>query len=56
MEVGGYAESYCMKCRTKKTFEVEELVTLRNGCPAGKGKCPECGTKLMRFGKKEAVA
>src|SRR5262245_19314107 len=34
-------EGYCMKCRTKRTFE-GQVVTLKNGRPAAQGKCPVC--------------
>jgi len=55
-EVGGYAEGYCVarSCRAKRTFEVEEVGTAKNGCPTAKGKCPECGRTLLAIGKKVA--
>jgi len=42
---------YCMKCRTKREIKNPEEVTLKNGRPAVKGTCPECGTKMFRIGK-----
>ena len=41
-------EAYCVKCRAKREFEGEE-VTLKNGRRAAQGKCPVCGTKVMRI-------
>ena len=36
-------EAYCMKCRAKKEMKDMEKVTMKNGRPATKGKCPDCG-------------
>jgi len=44
-------EAYCVKCRTKRTMKNEEAVTMKNGKPATKGECPECGTKMFKIGK-----
>ncbi len=43
---------YCVKCR-KKNVEMQqaEQVTMKNGKPATKGKCPTCGTTMFRIGK-----
>ena len=41
-------EAYCVKCKAKRQFEGEE-VTLKNGRRAAKGKCPVCGTTVMRI-------
>lgn len=40
---------FCVKC--KKTVEIKdpEIVTLKNGRKAVKGKCPYCGTTVFRF-------
>ena len=43
--------AYCVKCRTKREIKDPEEVTLKNGRPAVKGTCPECGTKVFRIGK-----
>jgi len=43
--------AYCVKCRTKRNMENPEKVTLKNGRPARKGKCKECGTNMFRIGK-----
>jgi hypothetical protein len=49
-EVNGLAtyEAYCVKCKAKREFEGEET-TLKNGRRAAKGKCPVCGTTVMRI-------
>lgn len=41
-------EGYCVKCREKRSFDGEE-VTMKNGRRAAKGKCPVCGTTVMRM-------
>jgi hypothetical protein len=41
-------EAYCVKDRKKVQFE-GEVVTLKNGRKAAKGKCPDCGTTVMRI-------
>jgi hypothetical protein len=46
-------EAYCVKCREKREFEGEET-TLKNGRKAAQGKCPVCGTKVMRILGKSA--
>jgi len=43
--------AYCVKCRTKREIKDPQEVTLKNGRPAVKGTCPECGTKMFRIGK-----
>ena len=43
-------EAYCVKCRKKVEIKDPEKVTLRNGKPATKGTCPNCGTKVFRIG------
>ena len=41
-------EAYCVKCKAKREFEGQET-TLKNGRRAAKGKCPVCGTTVMRI-------
>ena len=41
-------EAYCVKDKRKVQFE-GEVVTLKNGRKAAKGKCPNCGTTVMRI-------
>jgi RNase P subunit RPR2 len=43
-------QAYCMKCRTKREMKNPEKVTLKNGRPATRGTCPNCGTKMSRIG------
>ena len=53
--VNNVAEGYCVKCKAKKEMVQTQEVTMKNGRPALKGVCPDCGTKIMRIlgGKKE---
>ena len=44
------AEAYCFKCRTKREIANAAQVTLKNGRPATRGTCPQCGTKIFRIG------
>ena len=44
-------DAYCFKCRAKKEIAQAEQVTLKNGRPATRGICPECGVKVFRIGK-----
>ncbi len=44
-------QAYCMKCRTKREMKNPEKVTLKNGRPATRGTCPNCGTKMFRIGQ-----
>jgi len=44
------ATAYCMKCRKKVAIENPVRVTMKNGRPATKGRCPECGTTVFRIG------
>jgi hypothetical protein len=46
-------EAYCVKCKAKKEMIKEEQVTMKNGKPATKGTCPDCGTGMYRIGKKQ---
>ena len=41
---------YCVKCRAKKDVgENYEKVTLKNGRPALKATCPDCGTGMFKI-------
>jgi NAD-dependent SIR2 family protein deacetylase len=46
-------EAYCVKCKAKKQMKdpTETKVGAKGGGtrPAMQGKCPDCGTKMMRF-------
>jgi len=41
---------YCVKDRAKKEVDNPERVTMKNGKPAMKAKCPDCGTMMFRIG------
>lgn len=43
-------QAYCVKCRAKRDMKEAKRVTLKNGKPAMRGKCPVCGTTLFRIG------
>tara|TARA_X000000950_G_C13906820_1_gene657234 strand:- start:3326 stop:3577 length:252 start_codon:yes stop_codon:yes gene_type:complete len=42
---------YCMKCQAKKPFATSEIVIMKNGRKAKKGKCgdPNCDTTMFRI-------
>lgn len=48
------ASFYCVKCRAKKDVSDSnvEKVTMKNGKPAMKSKCPDCGTTMFKIGSK----
>ena len=43
------AEGYCVKCKAKRMMANVELVKMKNGRPAAKGKCPKCGTGMYKI-------
>ena len=49
--VNNMTQAYCVKCRKKVEVKNAEKVTMKNGRPATKGKCPACGTGVYRIGK-----
>jgi Zn finger protein HypA/HybF involved in hydrogenase expression len=44
-------QAYCVKCRAKKEMENPQQVTMKNGRPAMKGTCPDCGTGMYSIVK-----
>jgi len=42
-------EAYCVKCKTLREIAEPNLVTMKNGRCAAKGKCVECGTTLYKI-------
>ena len=45
-------EGYCVKCRQKREIASAQPVWLgETGRPGTRGVCPECGTKMTRFGR-----
>lgn len=47
-------EGYCVKCREKRDIKDGKQVELKNGRAAVQGLCSVCGTKIMKFVKKDA--
>lgn len=46
---------YCVKCREKREIDAPQAVFLgTQGRPATQGTCPECGTRMTRFGHTSA--
>jgi len=43
-------KGYCVKCRKSVEMKDPKKITMKNGKPAMKGKCPVCGTTIMRIG------
>ncbi|MDQ7063428.1 MAG: DUF5679 domain-containing protein [candidate division KSB1 bacterium] len=41
--------AYCVKCKKKTEMVNAERVTMKNGRPAMKGKCKECGTGMYKI-------
>ena len=50
MTTSSTAQIYCMKCKTKTDNRAVESVTMKNGRPATKAVCVDCGTKKFRIG------
>ena len=42
---------YCVKCRESREIQEPEQVTMKNGRPAARGTCGQCGTTMFRIGK-----
>jgi hypothetical protein len=42
-------EAYCVKCKAPRKMRAPQLVTSKTGKPAATGKCPVCGTPMMKF-------
>ena len=49
-------EGYCVRCKTKTPMEDAEEVTMKNGRPALRGRCPKCGTGIYRILPKKLTA
>lgn len=48
-------QGYCVKCRQKREIASAQAVFLgEQGRPASRGRCPECGTSITRFGRTAA--
>ena len=44
------AEAYCVKDKKKVEIKDPQQITMKNGKPALKGTCPECGRSVFRIG------
>ena len=42
--------AYCVNCRAKKVMKDPQQIIMKNGKPAVKGSCPDCGGNLFRIG------
>jgi hypothetical protein len=42
-------DAYCVKCKASRKMVDAQVVSTKNGKPAAKGKCPVCGTTMMKF-------
>lgn len=42
-------KAFCVKCKATKEMKDSVKVTMKNGRPAMKGKCPDCGTGMYRI-------
>lgn len=38
---------YCVKCKGKREMKEAQQVTMKNGKPAMKGQCADCGTTMF---------
>ena len=43
-------EAYCLKCREKREMSNSSSITMKNGRPATRSVCVECGTRKFRIG------
>ena len=46
------AQAYCVKDKHKVEIKDPEAVTMKNGKPALRGKCPDCGGGVYLIGGK----
>ena len=46
-------KAYCVKCKESKETADAQEVTMKNGRPAVKGKCPACGTGMYKIVSKK---
>jgi hypothetical protein len=48
---GDLVEGYCMKDKRMVEMQDPKAVTMKNGKPATRGTCPNCGTTVFKIGK-----
>ena len=46
-------EGYCVRCKARKVMLDAEVVPMRNGRQAARGKCPVCGTGMYKIVPKD---
>ena len=44
-----HTEGYCVRCKAKKAMAEANVVTMKNGRAAARGKCPDCGTGMYKI-------
>ena len=44
------AQAYCVKDKKKVEIKDPQAITMKNGKPATKGTCPDCGGSVFRIG------
>lgn len=49
-------EGHCMKCKTKREMKDVEVVEMRPGTKAAKGKCTVCGCGMYKILPKNKAA
>ena len=42
---------FCVKCKAKTDNSEVEAVTMKNGRPATRATCADCGTRKFRIGR-----
>jgi len=47
-------EAYCVKCKQKRPLAEAQPIFTKSGTPATAGKCPVCGTRMVRMGRTPA--
>lgn len=48
-------EAWCVKCKAAREIDDPELVSMKNGRSAAKGKCPQCGAVLYKILSRECA-
>lgn len=46
---------YCVKCKEKREMQEVQMVEIKPGRPAAKGKCSVCGTGMYKILPKAAA-
>ncbi len=42
--------AYCVRCKATHQIRGAKAITMKNGRPATKGTCAECGTRVFKIG------